>query len=146
MAGSASSASTGRAGTPNSAAARLGRRGIGVGERDDVEDREVPRRLQIGGADVAAADDADADAASSQFSCLQGERGSRIGRRPRRAPRRAVEIAQRHRRRAAPQIPSLHSRTTMSATSARLGGSSAATRLAQRPDEDARWSPWRARR
>ena len=42
-------------------AARLGRRGVEVGDRLDVEDREGPRRLEIGGADIAAADDADAD-------------------------------------------------------------------------------------
>ena len=42
-------------------AARLRGRGVEVGDRPDVEDREGPRRLEIGGADIAAADDADAD-------------------------------------------------------------------------------------
>ena len=46
---------------PEFGRARLGRLGIGVGERDDVEDRELFGGVQIGGADVAAADDADAD-------------------------------------------------------------------------------------
>ena len=58
--------------------ARLGRRGIGVGERDDVEDREFSRRLQIGGADVAAADDADADRLHHD-SPICGASASRIG-------------------------------------------------------------------
>ncbi len=78
--------------------ARLRRRRIGVGERDNVEDREFLRRGQIGRADVAAADDADADPfhhaspIGLSFADGRGSGGS---------PGSAVEIAQRHRRGAA---------------------------------------------
>ena len=42
-------------------AARLGGGRIEIGDRPHVEDRKGLRRLEIGGADIAAADDADAD-------------------------------------------------------------------------------------
>ena len=47
---------------PKFTGARLGRPRIGVRQRDDVEDRKAFRGFQIGRADIAAADDADADA------------------------------------------------------------------------------------
>ncbi len=47
------------------ARARLGSVGIGVGEADDLEDRKTLRSLEVRGADVAAADDPDADALQS---------------------------------------------------------------------------------
>ncbi len=59
--------------------ARFRRRRIGVGERDDVEDRELSRRGQIGGADVSATDDADADRLHHDSPRGGGEGASRIG-------------------------------------------------------------------
>ncbi len=98
-AGSASSASTGTRRNAEFRRARLRRRRIGVGERDEVEDRELSRRSQIGGADVSATDDADSDRSHHDLSELRGGRFA-DRRWPSRSPRRAVEIAQRHRGRA----------------------------------------------
>ena len=45
---------------------RFGGRGNGVRQRDDIEDRKLLRRLQIGWTNIAAADDANADALQSR--------------------------------------------------------------------------------
>ena len=58
--------------------ARFRRRGVGVGQGDDVEDGEFSRGGQIGRADVAAADDADPDPFHHEFPATQ-VRGSRMG-------------------------------------------------------------------
>ena len=58
--------------------ARFRRLRVGVGERDEIEDRELSRRSQIGGADVSATDDADSDRLHHDSpSCGTG--ASRIG-------------------------------------------------------------------
>ena len=58
--------------------ARLRRRGVGVGQGDDVEDGEFSRGGQVGGADVAATDDADSDAFHHESPAIQAS-GSRMG-------------------------------------------------------------------
>ena len=61
IAESARTASTGLRGNAEFSGARLGGGQVQVGERDDVEDRKRLRGLEIGRADVAAADHRDFD-------------------------------------------------------------------------------------
>ena len=94
--------------------------GLRSATRPDVEDGKDRRRLEIGRADVAAADDADADAFHGSFlrRCSQ-----RCERRAGGVPRRAVEVAQRHGGGAArPDVVAPTRGRRSRDTSARLGG------------------------